>query len=46
VLRIPDYLVAGSADLRFLMHPIGPNEEPVSESVAVFPGDQVVLIVY
>lgn len=46
VLTIPNDMVIGSTDMQFLFHPIGPNDEPVTETIAVFPGDQVVLIVY
>jgi hypothetical protein len=44
-LRIPSQYVFGATSLRFLADPIGGNRTPVSESITVSPGDEVVLII-
>lgn len=44
-LAIPRYLVGGGATLRFLADPIGGNRTPVSEEMAVQPGDVVSLTI-
>lgn len=44
-LAVPEYLVHGVAQLRFLCDPIGGGRAPVSEEVTVNPGDQLVMIV-
>ncbi len=45
VLRIPRSVVQPGALLRFLADPIGSNVTPVSDQVAVSPGDEVQLII-
>ena len=45
VLRIPSQHVFGATSLRFLADPIGGNRTPVSESITVTPGDEVVLTI-
>jgi hypothetical protein len=42
---IPRYLIRGSGPLRFLADPIGGNRTPVSEELAVQPGDIVTLTI-
>lgn len=44
-MRIPSQYVFGATSLRFLADPIGGNRTPVSESITVSPGDEVVLII-
>lgn len=46
VLVIPDYLVKAGNELQFLCDPIGATRDQFSERITVFPGDQLVLIVY
>ena len=43
ILPIPNNLLAGSGVLRFLADPVGSRIEPISEEIAVQPGDQVTL---
>ena len=45
VLQIPSNFIFGATPLRFLADPIGGRRTPVSESVTVLPGDQVVLTI-
>lgn len=42
---IPTYLIRGAGPLRFLADPIGSNRTPVSEEMAVQPGDIVSLTI-
>jgi hypothetical protein len=42
-LTIPRGIVVGSTDVRFLADPIGGNRTPVSETITVNEGDEVVL---
>ena len=44
-LRIPATYVFGGSELRFLADPIGAASTPVSQSITVFPGDNVKLII-
>ena len=44
-MRIPATYVFGGSDLRFLADPIGSQATPVSQSITVFPGDNVKLII-
>ena len=44
-LTIPAYLIHGVAPLRFLADPIGGNRVPVSDEIAVQPGDEVTLTI-
>ncbi len=44
-MRIPSQYVFGVSSLRFLADPIGGTRTPVSESISVSPGDEVVLII-
>jgi hypothetical protein len=44
-MRIPATYVFGGTDLRFLADPIGAQSTPVSQSITVFPGDNVKLII-
>lgn len=44
-MRIPATYVFGGTDLRFLADPIGAQSTPVSQSITVFPGDNVRLII-
>jgi len=46
VLRIPDYLVKAGDELQFICDPIGAAREQVSEQMTVYPGDQLVLMIY
>ena len=46
VLGIPDYLVKAGDELQFICDPIGAVREQVSEQMTVYPGDQLVLIIY
>ncbi len=45
VLRIPASFVQPGALLRFVADPIGSNVTPVSDQIAVSPGDEVQLII-
>jgi len=45
VLRIPSNFLFGATQLRFIADPIGGTRSPISESVTVLPGDQVVLTI-
>jgi len=45
VLTIPSNLVFGGATLRFIADPVGARRAPVSDQIAVRPGDQVVLTI-
>jgi len=42
-LRIPANLIFGSTPLQFVADPIGAGSLPVSQSIVVSPGDEVVL---
>jgi hypothetical protein len=42
-LTIPRGIIVGSADVRFLADPIGGNHAPVSETITVNEGDEVLL---
>ncbi|MGH9419618.1 MAG: hypothetical protein ACRD3J_06565 [Thermoanaerobaculia bacterium] len=42
-LTIPRGIIVGSTDVRFLADPIGGNHTPVSQTITVNEGDQVVL---
>lgn len=44
-MRIPPSYVFGGTDMRFLADPIGSQRTPVSQSITVFPGDNVRLII-
>lgn len=44
-LPIPRYLIGGGGTLRFMADPIGGNRSPVSEEMAVQPGDVVSLTI-
>ncbi|HJU73921.1 MAG TPA: hypothetical protein VJ717_09250 [Gemmatimonadaceae bacterium] len=44
-LRIPATYIFGGSELRFQADPIGSNRQPVSQSITVFPGDTVRLII-
>jgi len=43
---IPENLVVNVKELRFLADPIGSRETPVSEEIAVRPGETVELVIY
>ena len=45
VLTLPDYIVRGSPQLRFEVHPIGGGDNPRTETISVQPGDQVELTI-
>jgi hypothetical protein len=45
VFTIPGYIVRGSGQLQFELHPIGGRGNPRTESISVQPGDEVNLIV-
>lgn len=45
VLKIPDNLVKAGNELQFLCDPIGAVQEQVSETLNVYPGDQLVLTI-
>jgi hypothetical protein len=42
-LTIPRGIIAGSTDVRFLADPIGGNHAPISETITVNEGDEVML---
>ncbi len=42
-LTIPRGIIVGSTDVRFLADPIGGNRAPVSQTITVNEGDEVVL---
>ncbi|MGQ0648698.1 MAG: hypothetical protein ACT4P7_14150 [Gemmatimonadaceae bacterium] len=44
-LRIPQQYVFGVSSLQFLADPIGSNRTPISDTIAVSPGDQVRLMI-
>ena len=44
-MRIPATYVFGGTELRFLADPIGSQRTPISQSITVFPGDNVKLII-
>jgi hypothetical protein len=44
-LQIPATYVFGGSELRFLADPIGSQRTPISQSITVFPGDTVRLII-
>lgn len=44
-MRIPATYVFGGSEMRFLADPIGAQSSPVSQSITVFPGDNVRLII-
>ena len=44
-MRIPATYVFGGSELRFLADPIGSQRTPISQSITVFPGDNVKLII-
>jgi hypothetical protein len=44
-LRIPASQVFGGTEVRFLADPIGAQRTPVSQSITIFPGDTVRLII-
>ncbi len=43
---IPENLVVNVKELRFLADPIGSRETPVSEEIAVRPGETLELVIY
>lgn len=45
VLRIPSQYVFGASEMRFIADPIGSNVAPISESITVIPGDEVILTI-
>jgi len=45
VFTIPGYIVRGSGQLQFELHPIGGRANPRTESISVRPGDEVNLII-
>lgn len=45
VLRIPQQYVFGASQMRFIADPIGSNVAPISESITVIPGDEVILTI-
>lgn len=45
VMEIPAYLVGGAQTLRFLADPIGSRVSPVSEQIAVEPGEEVTVTI-
>jgi hypothetical protein len=45
ILTLPDYIVRGSGQLQFELHPIGGRANPRSETISVRPGDEVELTV-
>src|SRR5262245_34858163 len=45
VFTLPADIVRISPQLRFEIHPIGTNRNPISETISVMPGDQVTLTI-
>ena len=45
VFTLPPDIVRISPQLRFEIHPIGTNRNPISETITVMPGDQVTLTI-
>ena len=45
VLTLPDYIVRGSPQLRFEVHPIGGRGNPITETISVRPGDVIHLTI-
>ena len=45
VFTLPADIVRISPQLRFEIHPIGTNRNPISETITVMPGDQVTLTI-
>lgn len=45
VLTIPETLIFGTTPLRFLADPIGSGQTPISQEIAVRPGDEVQMII-
>ena len=45
VFTLPDYVLRGSQQLQFELHPIGGRANPRSETISVQPGDEVELTV-
>lgn len=45
VFTIPAYIVRGSPQLQFELHPIGGRGNPRTETISIRPGDEVNLIV-
>ena len=43
---IPEYLVKPGDELQFVCDPIGAVREQLSEQMTVYPGDQLVLLIY
>lgn len=43
--KLPDYLVGGMQQVRFLARPIAGNRSPVSEQITIQPGEDVTLII-
>ena len=42
---IPDYIIGPASTVRFLVEPIGSNRSPISNSLAVQPGQTVTLTI-
>jgi hypothetical protein len=45
VFTLPDYVLRGSQQLQFELHPIGGRANPRSETISVQPGDEVELTI-
>ena len=45
VFTLPAHIVRASSRLQFELHPIGRSSNPISETIVVMPGDQVVLTI-
>jgi hypothetical protein len=45
VFNIPDYLLGAGNTIRFLADPVGSTRTPVSDEIAVHPGDRVTLTI-
>ena len=45
VFTLPEDIVRVSAQLQFELHPIGGRRNPISETITVMPGDQIVLTI-
>jgi hypothetical protein len=43
--KLPDYLVGGMQQVRFLARPIAGNRSPVSEQITIQPGEDVTLTI-